>query len=112
MEDYARQIMNSFYIYIDTYCLRADFQRFQDMTANAVSQLYQAAEDAGADLGSIKMFSDTIHDKIKMSLDQLHVLDTQQRATRETLDQLQAAANDAAAKTSSQLNDLHSMSGA
>lgn len=57
MQPYDRQILSTFFTYTDNYCLRAEVQRFQLQSARAVEELYQAAQDASAELGSIKRYS-------------------------------------------------------
>nr|AKS04556.1 GEX1-like protein [Malawimonas californiana] len=106
MSSYERQILSTFFTYTDNYCLRAEVQRFHLQSARAVDSLYEATQDASAELGSIKHYASLIHQQTVDGLQQLHTLNDAHTQLHNQLTSLHTTTKEAAQETSQKLSSL------
>eukprot|EP00698_Gefionella_okellyi_P016956 TRINITY_DN4902_c0_g1_i1.p1 TRINITY_DN4902_c0_g1~~TRINITY_DN4902_c0_g1_i1.p1 ORF type:complete len:570 (-),score=187.65 TRINITY_DN4902_c0_g1_i1:1154-2863(-) len=103
-------ILAQFFTYVENYCLRADVQRFQAQTAQAVSSMYHAAEQTTEHLSTLNSQASDISSSLSNNKAKLDLVSTQQQAISSTLTQLSTQQEAQFAHTSTQLHNLTSLS--
>lgn len=110
VDSYFRQILATFYTYVDNYCLRSEIHTFNAKTADTVNRLYRAAEDAGTELGSLQVVAQAMQSTLGANSERLDGIVRAHTDMHTKLASLQQMTDSAAARTTEKLDALTGLS--